>query len=152
MNKQMIEAQWGYLRMVLGNARKQVELIPEDKLNFRPVPPVRTASELCVHMFTYLTESTETVLTGKNTQRDEMKFSKKADLLKWIDGQIEKGYANLAKITDAQLAAKIDAWGQPFEGWKMVGFVFDEVLHHRGQLTVYLRLMGVQPAFIYDFE
>ena len=137
--------------MVLGNARKQVELIPEDKLDFRPVPPVRTASELCVHMFTYLTEATETVLAGKHTQREEAKFAKKADLLKWIDGQIEKGYANLAKITDAQLAAKIEAWGQAFEGWKLVGFVFDEVLHHRGQLTVYLRLMGVEPAFIYDF-
>jgi uncharacterized damage-inducible protein DinB len=151
MNKQMIEGQWAYLRMILNNARKQVELIPEDKLNFRPVPEVRTAGELCVHLFMYLTESTETVLAGKHTQHEEPKFAKKSDLLKWIDGQIEKGYANLAKITDAQLAAKIDAWGTPFEGWKMVSFVMDEALHHRGQLTVYLRLMGIQPAFIYDF-
>jgi len=151
MNKQMIEGQWAYLRNVLGNARKQVELIPEDKLDFRPVPEVRTVGELCVHLFMYLTESTETVLAGKHTQRDEPKFTKKADLMKWIDGQIEKGYANLAKITDAQLAAKIEAWGEPFDAWKMVSFVFDEVLHHRGQLTVYLRLMGVAPAFIYGF-
>jgi uncharacterized damage-inducible protein DinB len=151
MNKQMIEGQWGYLRGVLNNARKQVELIPENKLDFRPVPEVRSAGELSVHLFMYLTESTETVLAGKHTQRDEPRFSKKTDLMRWIDGQIEKGYANLAQITDAQLAAQITAWGEPFEAWKMVSFVFDEALHHRGQLTVYLRLMGVPPAFIYDF-
>lgn len=151
MNKQMIEAQWGYMRMVLGNARKQVELIPDGKLDFRPTPEVRSVGELCVHMFTYLVESTRIVLAGKQLESTEPKFTKKADLLKWIDGQIEEGYANLAKITDAQVAAVIEAWGMPFEGWKMLGFVFDEVLHHRGQLTVYLRLMGVQPAFIYDF-
>ena len=151
MNKQMIEGQWAYLRNVLGNARKQVELIPEDKLDFRPVPEVRTVAELCVHLFMYLTESTETVLAGKHTQREEPKFAKKADLMRWIDGQIENGYANLARITDAQLAAKITAWGESFDAWKMVSFVFDEVLHHRGQLTVYLRLMGVAPAFIYEF-
>lgn len=151
MNKKMIEGQWGYLRMILGNARKQVELIPENKWDFRPTPEVRSVGELVVHMFTYLTESTETVLAGKHEQRDEKKLTGKAEALKWIDSQIETGYANLAKITDAQLAATIEAWGMPFEGWKMVGFVFDEVLHHRGQLTVYLRLMGVAPAFIYDF-
>jgi uncharacterized damage-inducible protein DinB len=34
----------------------------------------------------------------------------------------------------------------------MLGFVYDEHLHHRGQLSVYLRLMGKELPFAYDYE
>jgi uncharacterized damage-inducible protein DinB len=152
MNKAMVEGQWGYLRMILKNARKQIELIPEDKLHFKPTPEIREAVEIAAHMHLYLTELTETVLQGKHINREEPKFNNKADLLKWIDSQVEKGYANLAKITDDQLNKTITAWDTPFPGWQLMGFCFDEALHHRGQLTVYLRLMGIAPKFIYDFE
>ncbi|RPH92403.1 hypothetical protein EHM69_12850 [candidate division KSB1 bacterium] len=151
MNKQALEPMWAYLHKILGNARRQVELIPEDKFGFKPTPDVRSIGELCIHLFTYVTESTETVLKGKHEQKEEYKFTNKADLLKWMDGRVEQGYANFAKITDAQLAATINAWGMDFPAWQMVSFVFDEVLHHRGQLTVYLRLIGITPVFIYDY-
>jgi uncharacterized damage-inducible protein DinB len=30
--------------------------------------------------------------------------------------------------------------------------VYDEHIHHRGQLYVYLRSMGIEPPFIWSFE
>ncbi len=154
MNKADLEAYWGYLRMIFKNARKQVELIPADKLDFRPTPEVRSVGELCVHMHQYVVLAPQMVMEGKqDPSKDvEPKFTDKAELLKWMDAQVETGFATFHKLNDAQIAAVINAWGMDFPGWQLLSFVGDEIIHHRGQLTVYLRLMGIAPAFIYDFE
>jgi uncharacterized damage-inducible protein DinB len=152
MNKQTLEKQWKYFHMVLGVSRRLVEQIPEDKLEFRPAPEVRSAGELVVHAFTYLTESVQTVAAGKQVNPGEPHFTSKAELMKWIDKQTENAFAGFEKFNDEQLAAKIECWGEPFHGWQLLDFAYQEHLHHRGQLTVYLRLMGIAPIFIYDFS
>jgi len=151
MNKHTLDRQWKYFRMVLGVSRKLVDQIPDDKLDFRPAPEVRSVGELVVHAFTYLTESVETVAAGKQVNPGEPHFDSKPELMKWIDSQVETAFAGFEKLTDAQLAAKIDCWGEQFHGWQLLDFAYQEHLHHRGQLTVYLRLMGIAPVFIYDF-
>jgi uncharacterized damage-inducible protein DinB len=151
MNKAAISAQWGYFRMVLGVTRKLVDQIPEDKMDFRPVPEVRTARELAAHMYNFLTEAVNTVAAGKHMPSEEQKFASKAALMAWMDQQVETAFAKFETLTDEQLAAKIEVWGQTFHGWQMLDFTYQEALHHRGQLTVYLRLMGIKPLFIYDF-
>jgi uncharacterized damage-inducible protein DinB len=151
MTKAMLQPQWDYLRMLLKNVRKQVELVPEGKLDFRPTAEVRTLGELCVHLHEYLTEAPDSVAAGKHVEHEVPKFTSKAELLKWIDAQVEKGFATFAGLSDQQIAGTIKAWGEDFPAWKMLSFVHDEVLHHRGQLTVYLRLLGITPVFIYDF-
>jgi uncharacterized damage-inducible protein DinB len=151
MNKAQLEGQWGFMNMVLGNARRQIELLPEDKLSFRPVPEIRSAGELATHMHIYLTELTETVLQGKHINRDEPKFATKGELLKWMGEQVKKGNENFSKITDAQLSPDIEAWGEKFPAWQLVSWIPTELLHHRGQFMTYLRLMGVEPVFAYDF-
>jgi uncharacterized damage-inducible protein DinB len=152
MNKQMLAGQWEFFRMVLNVTRKQVEQIPADKLDFQPTPDVRTASELVVHMYNMLTDSVGTVLEGKPVMGEEPKFTDKAALLKWMDMQVKSAFGGFQQITDAQLAVQMDCWGSTFIGWQFLDFCYQEHLHHRGQLTVYLRLMGIQPFFIYDFE
>jgi uncharacterized damage-inducible protein DinB len=150
MNKAQITTEWNYFRMVLGVTRKLVDQIPEDKLDFRPTPEVRTAKELAAHMFNFLTESVDTVEAGKHVESSERNFKSKAELLTWMDAQVEKSFAKFEKLTDAQLAAKIEVWGETFHGFQILDFTYQEALHHRGQLTVYLRLMGIKPVFIYD--
>src|SRR5512135_2458193 len=118
MNKQMLSGQWEFFRMALNVTRKQVEQIPADKLDFRPTPDVRTASELVVHMYNMLTDAVGTVLEGKPVMGEEPKISDKAKLLKWMDGQVESAFAGFEHITDAQLAAQIESWGQIFNGWQ----------------------------------
>lgn len=152
MNKQQIEGLYHALRMHLGTTRRLVDQFPEDKINFRPVPEVRTAAEIAGHIYNFLTEATETVLAGKHIPREPPAFQSKAELLAYMDSQLEKAYANLTKITEQQVGATITAYGTEFPGWQMLGFVYDELLHHRGQLTVYLRLLSIPPIFIYDME
>jgi len=152
MNKQQIEGLYQALRLHLRTTRRLVEQFPDDKIGFRPMPDVRSAAEIAGHIYNFLTEATETVLAGKHMPADPPAFASKTELLAYTDSQLEKAYANLAKITEAQVAATISAYGTEFPGWQMLGFVYDELLHHRGQLTVYLRLLSIPPVFIYDME
>jgi uncharacterized damage-inducible protein DinB len=150
-NAQLLE-QFALVRRILNNARKQIELIPEDTLSFRPTPEVRTLGELCVHLHGFLTVAPKTVAAGKHVHEPAHVFTKKADLLAWIDAQVKEAFAILPTLTDEQLAATIETWGMTFTGAQILGGVLIEVLHHRGQLTVYLRLIGIPPVSIYDFS
>jgi uncharacterized damage-inducible protein DinB len=152
MNKMQVDAQWDFARMVLRNVRRQVERIPSDKLDFRPTPDVRTISELVVHLHQYLTDAPETVLAGKHVEGKEPHIIDKAQLIEHCDAQVARGYDLLGKISEEQVSGVIEAWGQKFPGWQLLGIVPTEIVHHRGQLMTYLRLLGVEPVFAYDFE
>jgi uncharacterized damage-inducible protein DinB len=152
MNKATLEGQFGYFRMVLGMTRKLVEQFPEDKLDFRPVPEVRSVSEIVGHNYQFMVEVATAVASGKMSDNPPPKFVKKAEMLKWMDEQIAKFYATFATLTDNQIAAKISAWGEEFPGWQLLGAAYDEHWHHRGQLTVYLRLCGIEPIMLYSYE
>ena len=137
MNKIQMDALWEAANKALVNAHRQIELIPEDKLEYRPTPEVRSIGELAVHMHQYLTEFTEAVVSGEHVAVDEPKFATKADLLRWSQEQVRKGNENYHKITDAHLSRTVEAWGEKMKGWELLSFIPTEVLHHRGQLKTY---------------
>ena len=152
MTKADMQPQWDYLKLLLGNVRKQIDLVPAGKITFQPTPEVRTIGELCLHLHEYLTELTDAVKAGKHTPMILPAITDKQKLLDWCDNQVKQGFATFSALTDVQLAANITAWGEAFPGWKLLGFINDEVIHHRGQLTIYLRLIGIPPILIYNFE
>jgi uncharacterized damage-inducible protein DinB len=151
MNKAQLQPMWDHLKDLLVNVRKQMDLVPAGKLGYQPTPEVRTMSDLCIHLHEYLTEIPDTVKTGKQVTMAVPTFSDKQKLLAWCDNQVKQGFATFDALTDAQLAANIAAFGQTFPGWQLLTFINEEVLHHRGQLTVYLRLIGIPPILIYNF-
>jgi uncharacterized damage-inducible protein DinB len=150
MTKHTQEQKWKYFGMVLGVTRRLVDQFPDDQIDYRPTPEVRSVQELVAHVYGYLTEAVNTVAAGKQTQEPERRFESKADLLKWMDSQVEAAFDTFHKLTDEQISAEIECWGEKFRGYQILDFVMQEHLHHRGQLTVYLRLLGIKPVFVYD--
>ena len=43
-------------------------------------------------------------------------------------------------------------WNESFPGFVYINIVYDEHLHHRGQLYAFLRQLGVEPPMMWDFE
>jgi uncharacterized damage-inducible protein DinB len=150
MNKHVQEQKWKYFDMVLGVTRKLVDQFPDDKIDYRPTPEIRSVQELVAHVYTFLTESVNTVAAGKQIEGKEPHFDSKAELLQWMDGQVQEAFTKFDMLTDEQITAQIECWGQKFFGYQILDFVMQEHLHHRGQLTVYLRLLGIKPVFVYD--
>jgi uncharacterized damage-inducible protein DinB len=144
-------------------ARRKAELpafvrvlkaLPEGRLDYRPDPKARTAAELA-----WMLVSEETALVGL---LDTFTIDWKETPPPTRVGDIVATFERDAAIVNAKLE-KLDAavWEKPAKflvggaavwedtvGQMVWGFLFDAI-HHRGQLSTYLRPMGGKIPSIY---
>ena len=157
MNTSQLAAAWDRLRLANGISLRLAEMIPEDRLDERLVPGMRTPKQLIVHLYVMaLRECVECVPRGeiRDISDDEAcaAIRSKADLLKLCRDSWQAADAAARSITDAQLEAEVKSpWGRSIAGKSMIGIARDEFYHHRGQLYTYVRLMGLNPPDMYDF-
>jgi uncharacterized damage-inducible protein DinB len=160
VDKRSLTQQWDQVRQKYGVYLRLLEVIPEDRYHSHPVPGMRTAAELAVHMsgsvvrdiaqgvakgaITADESSEEKVASGLKARKDLIAFARKC----W-----DQADAAVATTGDAQLKAMVPTpWGMTFPGWVGFNILHDEFLHHRGQLYTYARLCGVEPPFIWSFQ
>ncbi len=157
MNKAFITQSWDHYRQVVGVGLRAVAALPEASLDTHPIPGMRTPKQLAVHLFAGTHEFPRAVVAGKIGDYDEDAIAAgletKAELLAWCRRQWDEGTAIVQALTDAQIAAIVETpWGVDFPGFVLMKITEDEFWHHRGQLYVYLRALGVEPPMLYDFE
>ena len=133
--------------------RKHLERLPEDKLNWRPHEKSFTAAGLASHI-TEMVGWADAILKQDGLDFDPATYkpyvtTSVADLLKTFDDNVAKGKQALAGVTEDNL-------DQPW-GFKIMGRVqferpraavfrdvaLSHIIHHRGQFSVYLRLLNV---------
>jgi uncharacterized damage-inducible protein DinB len=133
--------------------RKHLERLPKDKLDWRPHEKSFTAGALASHM-TELVSWTDAIFNQDELDFDPVTYkpylaTSVADLLKTFDDNVAKGKEALAGATD-------DTLNQPWS-FKIMGrvrfekpkaavfrdFTLSHMIHHRGQFSVYLRLLNV---------
>ena len=130
-----------------------IQAIPADKGDYRPDPCARSAMELARHIAASETRFMQTVLSGEfNTNGviipETVKNS--ADLTAWYTGQFEKNFAALTETTTDQLLKIVDFRGM-FQrpAVSFLQLMLAHSVHHRGQLSTYLRPMGAKVPAIY---
>jgi uncharacterized damage-inducible protein DinB len=132
-------------RRVIGN-------IPEDKRDYRPAPNSRSAWELALH----LAQSDVWFLNAIADQQ----FAWAGDpappasdikgLVAWYDVEYPKAVARVNAMTADQLLKPVDFFGMMTEPvFLYLQFAQDHKVHHRGQLSTYLRPMGGKVPDIY---
>ena len=142
----------------MANTRKALERIPEDQLAFKPHEKSWTLRELAGHVAQvpgWLTMTLETSELDVSQPFPQRKLDTKADILATFD-------AALAGARPALEAASADDLMAPWTmkmGEETVfsmpkiavhrSFVMNHMVHHRGQLTVYLRLSGGSVPALY---
>ena len=157
MNTTQLAATWDRLRLANGVALRLVEMIPENRLDDRLVPGMRTPKQLIVHLYVMaLREVVECVPRGeiREITDDEAcaPIQSKAELLRLCRESWQAADAAVRAMTDAQLEAEVRTpWGRSIAGKSMIGIARDEFYHHRGQLYTYVRLVGLEPPDMYDF-
>lgn len=133
--------------------RKHLERLPDDKLDWRPHAKSFTAVALASHI-TEMLGWAEAMVNEDGLDFDPATYkpyqaASVADLLKTFD-------ENVAKSRNALAAASDDTLSQPFS-FKIMGQVqferpkgavlrdvaFSHIIHHRGQFSVYLRLLEI---------
>lgn len=136
---------------------KAILKIPPDHLDFRPTPENMSARALAHHVYQVLYLLTRTTEIGA-FQLDDLdripfdldRVDHPAQIVEY--GQAVKDYARDAVVgfTEAHLDRTVREGRHP-TGFDNMTLLFEEALHHRGQLMTYLRLMGVKPPFLYDY-
>jgi uncharacterized damage-inducible protein DinB len=141
-----------------GETTKRVlERVPDDKLSWRPHPISWSLGQLALHIaqvpgaFGQLLQS----LTFDAPIPKQVEATSRAEILTALDGSIQLATASLRAWNDADMLA---VWSfQPGGEVKFTAprvaivrsLMLNHWYHHRGQLTVYLRELGVPVPAIY---
>jgi uncharacterized damage-inducible protein DinB len=134
--------------------RRVIEAIPADKSSWKPDPKSKSALELAWHIASSECFFMEGITKGKFEQTGDgaMPASIKtpADVLKWYDENFTKLAGQLATTKGQDLVRSIDFFGMfNFPGIVYAGLMGSHSIHHRGQLSTYLRPMGAKVPSIY---
>ncbi len=138
----------------------EVKNIPARKFAFRPTAEVRSVQEVIVHILEVAMMMTgELTRTDTNFRRfpwpkllrmhakEAYQARTKPDVLKLLKSQhkqAEKRFLEVGELHMLQYIKRFDGQLGTRLAWLHHGIAHEE--YHRGQLTVYQRLMGIEPA------
>jgi uncharacterized damage-inducible protein DinB len=140
--------------------RRVLERVPGDRLDWRPDARARTLGQLAHHVaivpgaVAELATRPSPVPAPEFTQPDPTPASASA-LVPLLDDSVERARKALRTLDDDALA---ETWRMVKDGRELFAVprltfvrttVFNHWYHHRGQLTVYLRALGVPVPSIY---
>ena len=144
---------------------KLIEKIPSGKIDYRPCDHIGSYSmgEIITHMFEMMYAYSKATRQGYLKQEDFKELpppgsSASIDDIKMYNDAVKKYFKETVEnLTNDQLKQEITfhCWhGLKLNGQYSMMAIPEEIVHHRGQMTLYLRLMGVQlrVGFIYDYD
>lgn len=145
----------------MGVTRRLLERVPDDRFAWQPHPKSMTLGRLAEH----LAELPTWIVAALDQDSLDMAVARRPDgyqspatraaVLAMFDEKVAAGRALFKGKTDAEFMAP---WtllraGQPLFTMPKAGvvrsFVMNHIIHHRGQLSVYLRLLDVPLPSIY---
>lgn len=127
--------------------------IPLDQGDYRPDAISKSAMELSWHILVTEMRFMDSIIGGKfdltpRPRPESVQTS--ADLLQWYSENLEPRLAQLAELTPEQLATVIDFRGlMQMPAVMFLDLMMHHSVHHRGQLSMYLRPMGAKVPAIY---
>ncbi len=144
------------------NTRKTLERVPDDKWNWKPHDKSGTVGWLAGHIATMPGWTAVTLTTDQldyapvdGPAYQPPKTDNRAELLAVFDKNVVEARAALAGVSDAEIMKpwKLLAGGKEIFTMPRVaclrGMIFNHVIHHRAQLTVYYRLLGISVPALY---
>jgi uncharacterized damage-inducible protein DinB len=144
----------------MGQTRRLLERLPDDRLDFRPHPRSKTLGALAFHVaeiprWTSNLLGAESYDLTPDLGKTPPEPAGRAEILAAHDAKVEKARADFAAQTDETLASKCSIR----RGTETVvsmprravlrQFLMNHVIHHRGQLALYLRLLDVPVPALY---
>ncbi len=135
-----------------GLTKRVIAAIP-DNGDYRPDPAAKSAMELAYHLAVTEMRFLDAVASGEFdfTPRPKPEtITTSADLAAWYESNFNAAIARVEAASPETLAKIVDFRGMfQLPGVMFLGFVNNHTVHHRGQLSVYLRPMGGKVPAIY---
>jgi uncharacterized damage-inducible protein DinB len=146
----------------MANTRRMLEAVPAADADWRPHPKSYSLGDLAAHIARlplwgrYTLEQPELDLGAPaNAALARSRFTTTPELLEQFDRNVREARAAVAAASDADMG---ESWALKNAGTTIFsmpraavlrGFVLSHMIHHRGQLSVYLRLRDVPLPALY---
>ena len=140
-----IEEEYRLTRRVLG-------AVPDDRSDYRPDPKSRTARELAWHIVATELDFLKGIAAGAFTSMEEAPnpTSSMAEMIALYEREFPAGIEQVRALSGEQLATVINFFGVfNYPTVTYLTFLSNHSIHHRGQLSAYLRSMGSPVPAIY---
>lgn len=130
--------------------KEYLDAMPADKYGYKPTPEIRSFAQQMLHL-TDANYGFTSAATGVASPVGMGESEKSTDQSKEnVTKQFMAGYDfvinNVKKMAPAQLEESTKLFGQfEMSKGKALEKCFEHQTHHRGQTTIYLRLVGVTP-------
>ena len=144
----------------MGLTRKLLDRVPDGQFDWRPHPTSVTLGRLAEHLAEMPLWAAMTMTQSElemTTQRpaDYQRPATRDAVLAMFDANLKNGRGHLTGKTDGEFMAPwtLTAAGKEVFTMPKVAvmrnFVLNHMVHHRGQFSVYLRMLGVKIPSIY---
>jgi uncharacterized damage-inducible protein DinB len=146
----------------MANTRRMLEVVPAADADWRPHPKSSSLGDLAAHiarlpLWCRVTLEQPELDLGvpANAALARSRFTTTPELLEQFDRSVREARAALAAASDADMGT---VWALKNAGTTIFslpraavlrGFVLSHMIHHRGQLSVYLRLRDVPLPALY---
>jgi uncharacterized damage-inducible protein DinB len=133
--------------------KRVIAAVPDSQESYAPSPKCMTSLDLAWHIAATELFFLNGVCEGKFAPGDSKRpdhIRSPQDVLTWYDENIPSALVRARNLTGEQLAPVIDFFGifqQPAVGY--LTLMVKHSVHHRGQLSAYLRPMGGKVPGIY---
>lgn len=128
--------------------------VPDSGLDWKPEEKSRTTRELMGHMLGHDQDLVQLIDEGRIDHRMQVPFDTVEEALEIFDRNSEELAGRLATMDDEAFGRTAKMWVGDHLAWEssaaeiLWGFLFDSI-HHRGQLSTYLRPIGSKVPAIY---
>jgi uncharacterized damage-inducible protein DinB len=132
---------------------KAAESMDEKDYDFKPTPEIFSFKELLFHIINSEAGFTDLIKTGTWTMNKypAVNYKNKQEIINLINTAHSISLATLQELSEDQLQKKIKTpWGTEMTTSMLMWGMRDHMIHHRGQLFVYVRLKGIKPPPFVD--
>ena len=143
----------GILKNESRTTKSVLAAVPEGNLDYRPDPRAMSASELLRHIAVAENRFLECVTTGVFDSKSPLlpaELTTPAEVAEWYESSFARNFDAVSKLSGEQLVRTVDFRGlfqRPAYFFLQLCLVHS--VHHRGQLSTYLRPMGGKVPAIY---
>jgi uncharacterized damage-inducible protein DinB len=135
-----------------------IAALPNDQLSYRPHPVNRSAYEITEHIIAHVADLGIMLHQGKCDEILSYSFDSAADgaeKLSKLWSEVSAILANYSEDRWVNESVELLVAGKPLvtlPRMQMMWFFFFDIIHHRGQLSSYVRPMGGKNPAIYGYS